>query len=137
MSDSINEKINILSDDIKKIKNDLNIVKANTQVSANLLSLLHGDNILEMVFATAKNEKLCKALIICKEPNTAKELCDKLRIKAPNIRKQVIDKLIDASLLTVADKKGQREVYRRAFFLDMIGFDQAALKKYPNLREEI
>ena len=137
MSDLITEKVDILTDDIKKIKNDLNIVKANTQVSANLLSLLHGDNILEMVFATAKSEKLCKALVICKEPNTAKDLCDKLGIKAPNIRKQVIDKLIEASLLTVADKKGQREVYRRAFFLDMIGFDQAAFRKYPDLREEV
>ncbi len=137
MSESINEKVDQLSDDIKKIKNELNIVKANTQVSANLLSLLHGDSILDMVFVTAKNEKLCKALIICKEPNTAKELCEKLSIKAPNIRKQIIDKLIDASLLTVTDKKGQREVYRRAFFLDMIGFDQAAMRRYPKLKEDI
>jgi len=137
MSETINEKVEQLSDDIKKIKNDLNIVKANTQVSANLLSILHGDNILEMVFVTAKNEKLCKALILCKEPKTAKDLCENLGIKASNIRKQIIDNLIDASLLTVADKKGQREVYRRALYLDMIGFDQAAVKKYPNLKETI
>lgn len=137
MSESINEKVDRLSGDIKKIKNDLNIVKANTQVSANLLSMIHGDSILDMVFVTAKNEKLCKALMICKEPKTAKDLCEKLCIKAPNIRKQIIDKLIEASLLTVADKNGQSEVYRRAFFLDMIGFDQAALRKYPSLREDI
>lgn len=137
MSGTINEKVEQLSDDIIKIKNDLNIVKANTQVSANLLSILHGDNILEMVFVTAKNEKLCKTLVLCKEPKTAKDLCENLGIKAPNIRKQIIDKLIDASLLTVADKKGQREVYRRALYLDMIGFDQAAVKKYPNLKETI
>ena len=137
MAESINVKVEQLSDDIKKIKNDLNIVKANTQVSANLLSLLHGDNILEMVFVTAKNEKLCKALVLCKEPKSAKDLCEKLGIQAPNIRKQIIDKLIDTSLLTVADKKGQREVYRRALYLDMIGFDQAAIKKYPSLKETI
>lgn len=137
MSESINEKVEILSEDIKKIKNDLNIVKANTQVSANLLSIIHGDTILEIVFASAKNEKLCKALLICKDPHTAKDLCDKLNIKQPNIRKQIIDKLIEASLLTVADKKGQSEIYRRAFFLDMIGFDQAVLRKYPTLKEGI
>ena len=137
MAESINEKVEHLSDDIKKIKNDLDIVKANTQVSANLLSLLHGDNVLEMVFVTAKTEKLCKALVLCKEPKSAKDLCGKLGIQPSNIRKQIIDKLIDASLLTVADKKGQREVYRRALYLDMIGFDQAAIKKYPNLKETI
>ena len=137
MSVPINEKVEQLSDDIIKIKNDLNIVKANTQVSANLLSILHGDRILEMVFVTAKNDKLCKALILCKEPKTAKDLCENLGIKPSNIRKQIIDKLIDASLLTVADKKGQSEVYRRELYLDMIGFDQAAIKKYPNLKETI
>lgn len=72
MSDLITEKVDILTDDIKKIKNDLNIVKANTQVSANLLSLLHGDNILEMVFATAKSEKLCNIIRINVFKYTAK-----------------------------------------------------------------
>ena len=129
-----NPDITKMADDITKIKNDLNVVKANTQISANLLSLLHGNDILDIVFSIANSEKLCHALLICKEPKTAKDLCDALSIKPPNIRKQIIDKLVNASLLTVVDKRGQSEKYQRAMFLDTVGFDKKAVVKFPNLK---
>lgn len=129
-----NSDISKMAEDIAKIKNDLNVVKANTQISANLLSLLHGDDINDIIFSIATSEKLCYALMFCKEPKTAKELCDKLSIKPSNIRKQIIDKLVNASLLTVVDKKGQSEKYLRAMFLDTVGFDKKAIIKFPNLK---
>ncbi len=128
------QEFNDMAEDLKKIKNDLNTVKANTQISANLLSILHSNDIADIVFSIANTEKLCLALIFCIEPRTAKDLCEKISIKPSNIRKQVIDKLVAASLLTVVDKKGQSESYRRAYFLDMIGFDSLALKKYPQFK---
>ena len=112
------EEFNEISEDLKKIKNDLNTVKANTQISANLLSMLHGNDIADIVFSIA---------------NTAKQLCEVLGVKAPNIRKQVIDKLVSASLLTVVDTKGRSETYQRALFLNMINFDRLARKKYPEI----
>lgn len=127
------EEFNEISEDLKKIKNDLNTVKANTQISANLLSILHGDDIADIVFTIANTERLCKALIYCSEPRTAKQLCEVLGVKAPNIRKQVIDKLVSASLLTVVDTKGRSETYQRALFLNMINFDRLARKKYPEI----
>ncbi len=127
------EEFNEISEDLKKIKNDLNTVKANTQISANLLSILHGDDIADIVFTIANTERLCKALIYCSEPRTAKQLCEVLGVKAPNIRKQVIDKLVSASLLTVVDTKGRSETYQRALFLNMINFDSLARKKYSEI----
>ncbi len=127
------EEFNEISEDLKKIKNDLNTVKANTQISANLLSMLHGNDIADIVFSIANTERLCKALIYCSEPRTAKQLCEFLGVKAPNIRKQVIDKLVSASLLTVVDTKGRSETYQRALFLNMINFDRLARKKYPEI----
>ena len=127
------EEFNEISEDLKKIKNDLNTVKANTQISANLLSMLHGNDIADIVFSIANTERLCKALIYCSEPRTAKQLCEVLGVKAPNIRKQVIDKLVSASLLTVVDTKGRSETYQRALFLNMINFDRLARKKYPEI----
>lgn len=127
------EEFNEISEDLKKIKNDLNTVKANTQISANLLSILHGDDIADIVFTIANTERLCKALIYCSEPRTAKQLCEVLGVKAPNIRKQVIDKLVSASLLTVVDTKGRSETYQRALFLNMINFDRLARKKYSEI----
>ena len=127
------EEFNEISEDLKKIKNDLNTVKANTQISANLLSMLHGNDIADIVFSIANTERLCKALIYCSEPRTAKQLCEVLGVKAPNIRKQVIDKLVSASLLTVVDTKGRSETYQRALFLNMINFDGLARKKYPEI----
>ena len=127
------EEFNEISEDLKKIKNDLNTVKANTQISANLLSILHGDDIADIVFTIANTERLCKALIYCSEPRTAKQLCEVLGVKAPNIRKQVIDQLVSASLLTVVDTKGRSETYQRALFLNMINFDRLARKKYPEI----
>ena len=124
-----------ISNDIENIKNDLNVVKANTQISANLLSILHGQDIADIVFSVANTEKLCKALMICSESKTAKQLCDALQVKPSNIRKQIIDKLLNASFLTVVDKRGQSEMYRRAMFLDMIGFDKLATAKYTSLRD--
>ena len=126
------EEFNEISEDLKKIKNDLNTVKANTQISANLLSILHGDNIADIVFNIANTERLCKVLIYCSEPRTAKQLCEFLGVKPPNIRKQVIDKLVSTSLLTVVDK-GRSETYQRALFLNMINFEKLARKKYPNI----
>ena len=121
-------------DDIAKIKNDLNIVKANTQINANLLSLLYSNDITDIVFKSANNEKLCHALVVCREPKTAKELCEVLSVKPSNIRKQIIDRLVAASLLTIADKKGQSEKYQRAAYLDIIGFDNKVIQKYPMLK---
>lgn len=129
-----NSDMSKMAEDIAKIKNDLNVVKANTQISANLLSLLHGNDIIDIIFSIATSEKLCYALMVCKEPKTAKELCDILGIKPSNIRKQIIDKLVNASLLTVADKKGQSEKYQRAMFLDTVGFDKKAIIQYPSLK---
>ncbi len=127
------EEYNAIAEDLKKIKNDLNTVKANTQISANLLSILHGNDIADIVFTIANTERLCKALIYCSEPRTAKQLCDFLGVKPPNIRKLVIDKLVSNSLLTIADTKGRSETYRRAIFLDMINFEKLAKNKYPNI----
>lgn len=127
------EEFNAIAEDLKKIKNDLNTVKANTQISANLLSILHGNDIADIVFTIANTERLCKALIYCSEPRTAKQLCDFLGVKAPNIRKLVIDKLVSNSLLTIADTKGRSETYRRAIFLDMINFEKLAKNKYLNI----
>lgn len=123
-----------MADDIAKIKNDLNIVKANTQINANLLSLLHSNDIIDIIFKSANNEKLCCTLLVCKEPKTAKELCEVLSVKPSNIRKQIIDKLVAASLLTIADKKGQSERYQRAAYLDIVGFDNKVIQKYPTLK---
>ena len=127
------EEFNEIAVDLKKIKNDLNTVKANTQISANLLSIIHGDDIADIVFTIANTERLCKALVYCSEPRTAKQLCEVLGVKAPNIRKQVIDKLLSASLLTVVDIKGRSETYQRALFLNMINFDRLARKKYSEM----
>ena len=121
--------------DLMLIKNDVNTIKANTQINANLLSLLHSDDISTIVFKVANTVRLCKALMICKNPTTAKELCETLSVKAPNIRKQVIDKLVDGSLLTVGETKGRSELYVRVAYLDLINFDKLAEKKYPELKE--
>lgn len=127
------DELKILKEDLKLVKNDVNVIKSNTQISANLLSLIHGNDIKDIVFTIVNNERLCKALLLCGNPMTAKELCNELNIKASNIRKQIIDKLIDASFLIVVDKIGQSETYKRAGFLDMIGFEKLAKSKYPNI----
>ena len=127
------EEFNEISEDLKKIKNDLNTVKANTQISANLLSILHGNDIADIVFSIANTERLCKALIYCSKPRTAKQLCEVLGVKASNIRKLVIDKLVSASLLTVVDTKGRSETYQRALFLNMINFDRLARNRYSEI----
>lgn len=127
------EEFNEISEDLKKIKNDLNTVKANTQISANLLSILHGNDIADIVFSIANTERLCKALIYCSEPRTAKQLCEVLGVKASNIRKLVIDKLVSASLITVVDIKGRSETYQRALFLNMINFDRLARNRYSEI----
>ncbi len=136
MGDISREEFQKLIDDIVQVKNDVNTIKANTQINANLLSLLHSDDISTIVFSVANNERLCKALIICSSPRSAQELADSLGIKKQNIRKQVIDKLIDGSLLTVAETKGRSTYYVRVPYLDLIGFDKQAIKKYPGLKEE-
>lgn len=131
------EEFNEISNDLKKIKNDLNTVKANTQISANLLSILHGNDIADIVFSIANTERLCKALVYCSEPRTAKQMCEALNVQAPNIRKLVINKLVSTSLLTIVDTKGRSETYRRAMFLDMINFEKLAKDKYPSIGVKI
>lgn len=85
------------------------------------------------MFSIANTERLCKTLIICKTPTSAKKLCDALGVKQPNIQRDVISKLID-SLLTKCDVSGRSIAYKRASYLDTIGFDKKAVDKYPNLK---
>jgi len=136
MSDISREEFQKLASDIVQVKNDVNIIKANTQMNANLLSLLHSDDITAIVFSIANSERLCKALMICKKPTSAMELCRALQIKRQNIRKLVIDRLIEGSLLTVGETQGRRTFYVRVPFLDLINFDRLAVKKYPNIQFE-
>jgi hypothetical protein len=119
--------------DMVLVKNDVNTIKANTQVTASILSLINGSDLAAYVFSIADSERLCKALMICRKPTTAKELCDALEVKQPNIRRDVLSKLLD-SLLTVCDGPGNRVTYKRASYLDAIGFDKMAASKYPNLK---
>ena len=134
MGEITREEFQKLSDDLVLVKNDVNTIKANTQINANLLSLLHSDDISAIVFNIASNERLCKALMICSKPTSAKELCESLDIKKQNIRKQILDKLIDGSLLTIAETKGRSDLYMRVAYLDLINFDKQAIKKYPALK---
>lgn len=136
MSEITREEFQKVINDLVLLKNDVNTIKANTQINANLLSLLHSDDISSIVFSIANSERLCKALMICKKPTSAKELCDILDIKKQNIRKQVIDKLIEGSLLTVYETIGRSKFYVRVAYLDLINFDKLAEKKYPNLKVE-
>ncbi len=71
--------------------------------------------------------------LICKNRTTASDLCKALSIKPQNIRRDVLDKLINNSLLTVCDE-GKINTYIRVGYLDLIGFDKLAINKYPNLR---
>jgi hypothetical protein len=134
MSEISREEFDMLAKDILDIKNDINLIKANTHANANILSMVHYDSIKDIVMKIADSERLCKALIICKNPITAKELCDSLGVKPPNIRRDVLDRLVGASLLTVCDERG-RKLYQRVGFLDFIGFDRIAMTKYPDLRK--
>jgi len=136
MGEISREEFQKLVDDIVQVKNDVNTIKANTQINANLLSLLHGDDISTIVFSIANNKRLCKALICCRSPRNLQELAELLDIKKQNVHKQVIDKLIDGSLLTIAETKGRSTYYVRVPYLDLIGFDKQAIKKYPELKEE-
>lgn len=134
MSDVSREEFNKLASDITLIKNDVNLIKAHTQLNANILSLVHSSDLKDIVFGIANSERLCKTLMICKNPSTAKELCEVLGVKPQNIRRDVLDKLISGSLLTVCDIKSRSESYLRVAYLDLIGFDKLAVQKYPNLR---
>lgn len=127
------EEFEKLAADLVLVKNDVNTIKANTQLTASIMSLLNSSHITAYVFNIANSERLCKALIICKKPTTAKELCDALEVKQPNIRRDVLSKLLD-SLLTVCDGPANRITYKRASYLDAIGFDKKAVSKYPNLK---
>ena len=133
MEDITREEFQKLSEDIVQVKNDVNTIKANTQLTASILSLLNSNDIITYVFSIARTERLCKALIICKTPTSAKELCDALGVKQSNIQRDVISKLID-SLLTKCDVPGRSTVYKRASYLDAIGFDKKAMVMYPSLK---
>lgn len=129
-----NEELDKLAADITLIKNDVNIIKAHTQLNANILSLVHSNDLKDIVFNIANSQRLCKALIICKNPSTAKELCEALGVKQPNIRRDVLDRLLGGALLTICDIKGRSESYLRVAYLDLIGFEKLAIAKYPDLR---
>lgn len=134
MSEITREEFQKVVNDLILVKNDVNTIKANTQINANLLSLLHSDDISTIVFNIADSERLCKALMICKKPTSAKELCESLGVKKQNIRKLVIDKLVEGSLLTVGETQGRSDLYVRVAYLDLINFDKLATRKYPDLK---
>lgn len=128
------EEFQKLSDDVIQVKNDVNTIKVNTQLTASILSLLNNGNITDYVFTIASNERLCKALIICKKPTSAKDISDALGIKPQNFRRDVLNKLGE-SLLRVCDERGGRITYVRAEYLDTIGFDKKAIAQYPGLKD--
>ncbi len=136
MPDISREEIEKISEDLVHVKNDVNTIKANTQLTASILSILHSGNIDEFVFGIAYNERLCKTLIICKQPTTMKELCDSLGVKLPNLRRDVLNKLLE-SLLTEIDDGTKFIKFKRIAYLDLIGFDKKASEKYPNLKDYI
>lgn len=59
------EEFQRLADDLIQVKNDVNTIKANTQLTASILSMLYSRDIIDYVFNVAKTERLCKALILC------------------------------------------------------------------------
>lgn len=134
MAEITREEFQKLSDDLVQVKNDVNTIKANTQLTASVLSILNNGNITDYVFSIAVNERLCKALIICREPKSAKALSEALGIKQPNFLRDVYNKLGE-SLLRRRDEGSGRITYIRAEYLDTIGFDKKAIAKYPNLKE--
>ena len=136
MADITREEFQKLADDLIQEKNDVNTIKANTQLTASILSLLNSRDIIDYVFNVAKTERLCKALILCKESKTAKVLSDALEIKQQNFLRDIYNKLGD-SLLRRRDEGNGRITYIRAEYLDTIGFDKIAANKYPNLKELI
>lgn len=133
MAEITREEFQKLSDDLIQVKNDVNTIKANTQLTASVLSILNNGNITDYVFNIAVNERLCKALIICREPKTAKALSEALEIKSQNFLRDIYNKLGE-SLLRRRDEGGGRITYIRAEYLDTIGFDKKAIAKYPNLK---
>jgi len=133
MAEITREEFQKLSDDLVQVKNDVNTIKANTQLTASVLSILNSRDITDYVFSIATNERLCKALILCKEPKTAKALCEALGIKRQNFLRDIYSKL-DKSLLRRHDGGSGHITYIRAEYLDVIGFDMQAIAKYPNLK---
>ena len=117
------EEFQRLANDLIQVKNDVNTIKANTQLTASILSLLNNRDIIDYVFNVAKTERLCKALILCKEPQTSKVLSDILKIKQQNFLRDIYNKLGD-SLLRRRDEGNSRITYIRAEYLDTIGFDK-------------
>ena len=136
MADITREEFQKLADDLIQVKNDVNTIKANTQLTESILSLLNSRDIIDYVFNVAKTERLCKALILCKESKTAKVLSDALEIKQQNFLRDIYNKLGD-SLLRRRDEGNGRITYIRTEYLDTIGFDKIAANKYPNLKELI
>jgi len=133
MAEITREEFQKLSDDLLQVKNDVNTIKTNTQLTASILSLLNNGNITDYVFSIASSERLCKALIICKKPQTAKSLCAALEIKQQNFLRDIYRKLGEA-LLRRQDEGGGRITYIRTEVLEIIGFDKKAIEKYPNLK---
>lgn len=133
MIDITREEFQKLSDDLIQVKNDVNTIKVNTQLTASILSLLYSGNIADYVFNIASTERLCKALIICKKPLSSKEISDAIGIKQQNFRRDILNKLGE-SLLRPRDEGKGRITYIRAEYLDTIGFDKMAVSKHPNLK---
>ena len=133
MTEITREEFQKLSDDLVQVKNDVNTIKSNTQLTASILSLLNNGNITDYVFSIASNERLCKVLIICRRPLAAKEICEAVGIKQQNFRRDILNKLGD-SLLRPRDEGNNRIRYIRAEYLNTIGFDNKAAAKYPGLK---
>lgn len=104
------EEFQRLADDLIQVKNDVNTIKANTQLTASILSMLYSRDIIDYVFNVAKTERLCKALILCKEPKTAKVLSDILEIKQQNFLRDIYNKLGDSLLRRRDDGNGRMAI---------------------------
>lgn len=50
------EEFQRLADDLIQVKNDVNTIKANTQLTASILSMLYSRDIIDYVFKVAKTE---------------------------------------------------------------------------------
>lgn len=116
--------------DIKQIKNDINVIMANTQVDATISSLVHSDKVRDIIFSIAKNQRFCQALMICKTEITPKELAIKLEIDPKHVNRDIIKPL--EQFLTKRDD-GRNVYIKRISILDFIGFDTLAVKKYLEL----
>lgn len=133
MAEITKEEFQKFADDLIQVKNDVNTIKVNTELSASILSITHSADIRDQVFRIAHNQRLCKTLVICKEPKTAVSICEELGIFPQNFLRDIYRKLGE-SLLRRRDEGGGNITYVRAEYLDTIGFDKEATEKYPDIK---